>query len=128
MTGEKKRLECGMCTLKCVMIAYRRAPWFRVVREPMLIGMRFFAVWHNIRNDVANYPFPTKACIGCIRFYKTILFKKSKAFRRFHGWLNPVFNFFMERKAAREYAAAACSGTASESESEAWMKGMKKRL
>ena len=124
-----------MCTLKCVTIAYKRTPWIRILREPMLIGMRFFAAVHHIRAEVADYPFPTAACRNCIRFYKTVLFKKSRSFRWLHGRVNPLFNYFMdktvtreERKQARQYAVAASAGTLTEKEISYWMEGMKTGL
>jgi hypothetical protein len=124
-----------MCTFKCAMIAYRRSPWFRLIREPMLAGMRFFAIIHQIEPEVKNFPFPTSACNRCIRFYKTVLFKKSATFRWLHGKVNPVFNYFMdrmvtqeERKLARSYALTASDGTLSEKEINDWMKGMKTGL
>lgn len=124
-----------MCTLKLVVIAYQRKPWLRLVREPMLAGMRILARWHHIRREVEEYPFPTANCCGCIRFYKTLLFRKSRTFRWLHGRLNPIFNYFIdriitqdERKRAREYALAASSGTLSEDEISAWMHGIKQGL
>ncbi|MBN1160652.1 MAG: hypothetical protein JXA17_01720 [Dehalococcoidales bacterium] len=135
MEASAKRPECGMCTLKCVVIAYKRAPWLRIIREPMLMGMRFFAAIHRIEAEVASYPFPTISCRYCIRFYKTVLLRKSGAFRWLHGRLNPVFNYYMdrivspnERKLARQYALAASAGTVSEEESWDWMRGMKTGL
>jgi hypothetical protein len=135
MSVPDKRPPCGMCTLKCVTIAYRRAPWFRLIREPMLAGMRFFAIIHHIEPEVKNFPFPTTTCSRCIRFYKAILLKKSPAFRWLHSRLNPVFNYFMdriitpeERKRARQYALAASAGTLNEKESRDWMEGMKTGL
>lgn len=124
-----------MCTLKCVTIAYKRAPWFRIVREPMLVGMRCFAAIHHIKPEVINYPFPMAACRNCIRFYKTLLFQKSVSFRLLHGRINPFFNFFMdrivtpeERKRAHSYALAASAGTLDEKEISDWMQGMKTGL
>lgn len=135
MNTQNKRPPCGMCTFKCVMIAYKRAPWLRLIREPMLIGMRFFAFIHNIEPEVRSYPFPIAECNRCIRFYKTVLFKKSASFRWLHGRFNPIFNHFMdrivtpeERKQAREYALAASAGTLSKKEINRWMKGMKTGL
>ncbi len=135
MNNLNKRPACGMCTFKCAMIAYRRAPWFRLVREPMLVGMRFFAFMHHIEPEVETFPFPTVTCHQCIRFYKSVLLKKSPTFRWLHGRVNPLFNYFMdrivtkeERQQARLYAQAACAGTLSGTEISEWMKGMKTGL
>jgi hypothetical protein len=135
VNNSNKRPPCGMCTFKCAMIAYRRAPWFRLVREPMLLGMRFFAFIHHVEPVVKSFPFPTSACNRCIRFYKAVLFQKSPTFRWLHGRVNPIFNYFMdrivtqeERKQARSYAQAASAGTLSEKEIDDWMKGLKTGL
>ncbi len=39
----KKNALCNTCTLKLVAIAYRRAPWFRLCREPLKFGMRLLS-------------------------------------------------------------------------------------
>ncbi len=135
MSGPGQRPTCGMCTFKCVRIAYRRAPWFRLVREPMIIGMRFLAAVHDIEGEVRAFPFPTLACNRCVRFYKTVLFRHSKSFRWLHGRLNPVFNYFMdrivtpdERKQAHEFAMAASAGSLTAAQIGDWMKGMRMGL
>jgi hypothetical protein len=135
MNKSNKRPICGMCTLKCAMIAYRCSPWFRLIREPMLVGMRFVAIIHQVEPEVEAFPFPTATCHKCIRFYKLVLFKKSSTFRWLHSRVNPIFNYFMdrivtqeERKQAREYALSACAGTLSDTEVSEWMRGMKTGL
>ena len=124
-----------MCTLKCVSIAYRRAPWFRLLREPLLMGMRIYSAVHHIKAEAIDYPFPTLACRGCIRFYKTLLFRRSASFRWLHRRINPVFDYFLyrivtgeEKKKARDYALAASAGRLSNEEIDDWMKGIKTGL
>ena len=124
-----------MCQLKCVAIAYHRAPSLRLVREPMLIGMRLFSLFHGIQDEVRAYPFPTAACHNCIRFHKSVLMRRSRWFRRLHGAVNPVFKYFMdrivtreERKQARDYACAASAGTLGQEEIRDWMRGLKTGL
>ena len=135
MSTANRRPACGMCTFKCVSIAYGRAPWFRLIREPMIMGMRYFAAVHRVRQEVAEFPFPTSSCQRCIRFYKTVLFRHSKSFRWLHGRMNPIFNHYMdrivtaeERKKANQYALAASAGTLTEAQTAEWMKGMKTGL
>lgn len=127
-----KNAVCGNCTLKLVTIAYQRAPWFRLVREPLLIGMRFFVRLHHI--SVSEYVFPIRECHNCIRFYKTALREKSATFRWLHRWINPVFDYFLEGKIitkeelsqAKKYAQAATKGLLIQEEIDDWMRGMKK--
>ncbi len=135
MNTHSKRPVCGMCTFKLTMIAYQRAPWFRLIREPLLLGIRLFAFFHNVEREVEAFSFPTSACHKCIRFYKSVLFKKSFTFRLLHSRINPIFNYFLdrivteeERQQAHSYAGAACAGTLSDKEIYEWMKGMKPGL
>ena len=40
--GAAPELVCNTCTRRLVAIAYRRAPWFRLLREPLRWGMRLW--------------------------------------------------------------------------------------
>src|SRR3989304_6408077 len=116
---------CNHCTYKLVALAYRRAPWFRLSREPLKLGMRWLAFIHRI--DAKEYPVRTPACYRCLRFYKTALFGKSISFRWLHNKINPVFNKLIagivtdeEKKRARRYADSASEGKLSQEEAEEW--------
>ena len=133
MSAPRKNGTCGNCTIKLVTIAYRRAPWFRLMREPLLVGMRALAAIHHV--NTAEYPFPTAACHGCIRFYKVGLREKSATFRRLHRRLNPAFDYVLGKIVTKEelgqtvkYARAASQGALNEVETSDWMRGMKIRL
>ncbi len=82
--------QCGSCTLMLVRLAYRRALWFIVFREPLVLGMRIMAWWHNV--DALRYSVRRSECRGCIRFIKNELKERSPAFRLLNGWINPIFN------------------------------------
>jgi len=125
-----KNAKCNHCTIKLVTIAYQRAPWFRLLREPLKLGMRFLVRFHRI--DRGKYLVRTQACHNCIRFYKTALMEKSATFRRLHSRINPVFDYFLERIVTDEeesragvYARAASKGSLNQTEVDEWMKGMK---
>ncbi|MBI4289752.1 MAG: nitroreductase [Chloroflexi bacterium] len=103
---------CGACTLMLVRTAYRRAPWFRLVREPLRIAMVILGKWHRI--DSRQYRTYTDGCRGCLRFTKTGLKEKSALFRRLNNLVNPLFDRMLEAivtreevTAAKEYAAGA---------------------
>lgn len=124
---------CNHCTYKLVAIAYQRAPWFRLFREPLKLGMRWLAMIHNV--DAKEYRMRTPGCYQCIRFYKTALFAKSRSFSWLHKQINPIFNKLIgrivtdeEKKQAKKYADAASEGTLSEEEVKEWMKSMKATL
>ncbi|MBI2850680.1 MAG: hypothetical protein HYX80_06530 [Chloroflexi bacterium] len=132
MNATNKQASCGTCTLKLVSIAYKRVPCFRLVREPMLAGMRYFVAIHHI--NVNDQQFPVAACHGCVRFYKAALVGKSASFRWLHRRMNRLFDYFLEGKIvtpeelsqAKAYARAATKGTLSQEEIDDWMKGMKR--
>ena len=124
----KKNALCNTCTLKLVSIAYRRAPWFRLFREPLKLGMRFLSWIYRV--NPAEYEVRTPACFGCIRFYKVALKEKSVLFRRLHDLSNPLFDALMERivteeeiKQAKTYARAATAGEIMPEEAAKWMQG-----
>lgn len=94
-TVNKKKAICGTCTLKLVSLAYRRAPLFRLVREPLKWGMYGLAWLYRI--DPAEYEVRTPGCYGCLRFYKTTLKEKSALFRRLNHLVNPVFDAALEQ-------------------------------
>lgn len=128
-----RNTACNHCTYKLVAIAYRRAPWFRLFREPLKLGMRWLVFLHSI--DTEKYRVRTPGCSGCIRFYKTALFEKSASFRWLHNQINPVFNKLIarivtneERRGAGSYAKAVAEGSLSEAEIAKWIKGMKTGL
>ncbi len=111
----RKNAVCNICTVHLVEMAYRRAPWFRLVREPLKAGMRLMAFIHRINPDV--YEVRSPECYGCMRFYKVALKEKSGLFRWLNGLVNPRFDALIERiltedevQLARAYARAAMSG------------------
>ena len=133
MNTATKNAVCNHCTYKLVAIAYQRAPWFRLFREPLKMGMRFLVFFHHI--DTEKYQVRTPGCRGCIRFYKTALFEKSASFRWLHNQINPVFNKLIarivtgeERRIAGAYAKGVSEGSLSEAEIAEWIKGMKTGL
>ncbi len=133
MTDNQEYAICNHCTYKLVAIAYKRASWFRLFREPLTLGMRWLAWIHHV--DAKEYRMRTPGCYQCIRFYKTALFKKSASFRWLHGQINPVFNKLIarivtdkERKQAKVYAEKASQGNLTPEEVQEWMKGLKASL
>jgi hypothetical protein len=129
MTAKKDAI-CNTCTLKLVSIAYRRAPWFRAVREPLKMGMRFFSWAHRV--NPAEYDVRTPACYGCIRFYKSALKDKSAAFRWLNDRVNPVYDHLLERivtqeevRVAKSYARTATRGEVRPDEAAEWMQDQK---
>jgi len=86
---------CNICTICLIEMAYRRAPWFRLVRVPLKAGMRLMAFFHRIDPNV--YAVRSPECYGCMRFYKVALKEKSELFRWLNGLVNPYFDALIER-------------------------------
>lgn len=114
--GAKRVAVCNTCTLRLVRLAYQRAPWFRLVREPLRLGMQAMARWHHVAPD--RYLVRTPACYGCVRFYKNALKEESATFRWLNDRVNPLFDAFLERIVApgevadaKAYARAASVGS-----------------
>lgn len=106
---------CNTCTIRLIKIAYQRAPWFRLVREPLKWGMRILTFIHQI--NPSEYEVRTRGCYGCIRFYKTALKEKSGLFRFFNDRINPLFDAMIEQivspaeiQDAKGHARAAMAG------------------
>jgi len=126
----KKNAVCNTCTLKLVVIAYRRRPVFRLFREPIKIAMRTLSWIYHINPD--EYEVRTTACRGCIRFYKLALKEKSGIFRWFNNKINPLFDRMLESivteeeiKRAKDYGKNAVDGKVSVEESGKWMKDLR---
>ena len=126
----KKNARCNTCTLKLVHIAYQRSPWFRLLREPLKLGMRLFAWLYRV--DPQQYRVRTPAGYGCIRFYKVALKERSPLFARLNGWINPHFDAWLERivtteemAQAKAYAQRATDGAVAPDEAAAWLPGQK---
>lgn len=103
---------CYTCTIQLVQLAYRRAPWFRLVREPLRLGMQVMAAWHHIKP--AGTPSCAQSWDGCMRFYKTALKERSATFRWLNDKVNPLFDALLERivtpaevREAKQYARTA---------------------
>ncbi|HLF89481.1 MAG TPA: hypothetical protein VI451_11080 [Anaerolineales bacterium] len=77
-----------------LLIVYLRAPWFRLVRDPLKLGMYILAWAYRV--DPAEYEVRTPACYGCLRFYKTALKEKSTLFRWLNDRVNPIFDALLE--------------------------------
>ena len=126
--GDKKNAICNTCTLKLASIAYRRAPWFRLFREPLRFGMRFLSWIHRV--DPSEYEVRTPHCSGCIRFYKLTLKEESTVFRWMNDRVNPLFDALLERIVTEEeigqakaYARAASNGDVTPEAAKGWMEG-----
>jgi len=118
-TTIKKNAVCNTCTIRLVNAAYRRAPWFRLVREPLKWGMRLLALLYRV--DPSEYAVRTPSCYCCMRFYKVALKENSGLFRYLNNQINPHFDALIERivpqdeiQEAKAYARSATTNQAEE--------------
>jgi hypothetical protein len=101
----KKETSCNTCTRRLVVIAYQRAPWFRIVREPMKLAMNVWAKRYGL--DFRTCEVNSTSCGNCIRFYKNALKERSTLFRWLHSIINPVFDVILEWIVSSEEVAQA---------------------
>ena len=96
---------CNICTRQLVEIAYSRAPWFRLIREPLVLGMKTLGTWHGI--DAEEYHVYTDDCRGCLRFTKSELKKRSLLFSSLNRAINPIFDRILESIVGKAEVATA---------------------
>ena len=122
----KVQAVCNTCTIQLVACAYQRAPWFRLVREPLLLAMHFMA-W-VCRVDPPRYEVRTPACLDCPRFLKVGLKEKSTLFGWLNDHVNPYYDRMLERivphgehERSLDYARRASRGELSPCEAAQWL-------
>ena len=86
----KKNAVCNTCTIRLVQLCYEKTWWFRIVREPLVMGMRVLGCVYGV--DPEEYEVRSEECRNCIRFLKTGLKDKSGLFRWLNGLIDPIFN------------------------------------
>ena len=79
MAQKLSPVVCKNCAALMARRCYERHPWFRVVREPFIAGMRILAWWNSI--DPRTHGVRNPECYACIRFMRAELDKKSPTFR-----------------------------------------------
>jgi hypothetical protein len=104
-TQPQKHAVCNTCTLQLVRLAYGRRWAFRLVREPLRIGMLLLGWYHQI--DPRDYKVRTESCYGCMRFRKTALKEKSATFRWLNDRVNSRFDRIVESIVTKEELEAA---------------------
>lgn len=93
---------------------YKAHWWFRLVREPLVAGMRLLAVVNGILPK--DYAAGNPECHGCLRFIKAELEVRSATFRFLNGLIGLKFrtlrdsmleenDFIAARKRAAEMMA-----------------------
>lgn len=107
-----KNLVCKICTIKLVEAAYARAWWFRLVREPLRLGMLLLGRVYEA--DLTVYEVNSPSCRACPRLTKLELKERSALFRFLNNIINPYFDRLIERlltereqQEAREFAERA---------------------
>ncbi|KAA0888976.1 nitroreductase [Oryzomonas rubra] len=80
---------CKNCALLLVRRCYGRHWWFRLVREPLVWGMRLLSLRHGI--DARRHVVSNPECHGCVRFMKAELEEKSPLFRFLNDRIGPRF-------------------------------------
>ncbi len=87
-------VTCTNCALLLIRRCYAKHWCFRLVREPMVWGMRILARWHGI--DARSHAVRNQECHGCVRFMKAELEEKSSAFCFLNKFIGPWFRTFRD--------------------------------
>lgn len=87
-------IVCQGCVLMMIRRCYRDHWWFRLVREPLVLGMRFLALLNGIR--AGDYAARNPECRGCLRFIKAELEIRSAAFRFLNGLIGRRFRMLRD--------------------------------
>ena len=89
MNQELSPVVCNNCVLFLIRRCYGKHWWFRLVREPLVWGMRIMACCNGI--DARSHAVSSPECHGCVRFMKAELEEKSPAFRFLNERIGPWF-------------------------------------
>jgi hypothetical protein len=100
MSRELSPVVCKNCVLLLVRHCYGKHWWFRLVREPLVCGMRILARWHGI--DARRHAVINPECHGCVRIMKAELEEKSPAFRFLNGYIGPWFRTLRDSMLTQE--------------------------
>ncbi|MEM5771091.1 MAG: nitroreductase [Bacillota bacterium] len=105
MTQEASHITCKNCALRLALWCYERHWWFRLIREPLLAGMRVLAWRHGI--DARAHTVRNAECHGCIRFMKAELEEKSPTFRFLNNIIGRRFTTLRDSLLTKEELAEA---------------------
>jgi len=101
-------IVCKNCANRLARWCYEKHPWFRMVREPFVLGLRMMAVFYRIK---ARPHVKNKECGECIRYMKNELQRKSMLFRFLNRtigkWISKLRDHMLtedEVKMAKQYA------------------------
>ncbi|HNW27898.1 MAG TPA: nitroreductase [Spirochaetota bacterium] len=95
MKNNETYSTCNNCTILLVKRAYEKSRLFRIIREPLRLGMSIMGTLYGI--DPTQYPVRNAQCRGCLRFMKTALKERSAPFRALNALINPLFDRAIER-------------------------------
>jgi len=91
---------CKNCALLLIRRCYARHWWFRLIREPLVWGMRILAWRSGI--DARTHVVRNPECHGCVRFMKAELEEKSPTFIFLNRYVGPRFKALRDSMLARE--------------------------
>ena len=85
MKSAPRRIICKNCAARLAEWCYERHWWFRLIREPLVLGLKIMAWWHGI--DGRGHVVHNQECKGCLRYMKTELEEKSPVFRFLNAYI-----------------------------------------
>ncbi len=100
MVREASPVVCKNCALLLIRRCYEKHWWFRLVREPLVWGMRILA-WRN-GIDARRHEVSNPECHGCVRFMKAELEERSDVFIFLNRYIGPRFKTLRDSMLTRE--------------------------
>ena len=80
---------CPICAIFLIQRSYGKRWWFRLLREPLVWGMRLLAWIDGLKEWKQKGVNPE--CKGCVRYLKSELEEKSPLFRWLNKFIGPPF-------------------------------------
>lgn len=99
-TSEKSPVICNNCALLLIRVCYGKHWWFRLLREPLIFGMRILAWCNGI--DARRHAVGNPECHGCVRFMKAELEEKSPTFIFLNNYIGPRFRLVRDTMLVQE--------------------------
>ena len=78
MEKETSSIVCKNCANRLTEWCYAQNPWFRLIREPLVLCLRIMALLYGVKSKIHVH---NPECENCIRFMKTELQRRSALFR-----------------------------------------------
>jgi hypothetical protein len=89
-------ISCRACVMDLIRKIYKDHPWFKIIREPLICGMKILSKLNGIKPE--EYAKGHPECGGCVRFMKAELETRSGTFRFLNKLIGPWFRKVRDKR------------------------------